>query len=228
MNTVDERLDLRESLGAYKAGAFVSFDQSVGARLTATLGGRFDYFSANGRGVWSPRLGLAYEVDPRTTLTAAAGVYHQALPLWLLVQHPDNRELDHLRAIHYVGGVRRRLTPSTLLSVEAYRKNYHGLPFDPDDPSALVIDQFADFRTPTPGRLVGGGEARSHGVEALVREKLARYVYGLASYAYAVSRYADLEGTERNHLEHPEQRTAPQRPVGLPSGRWIRAGVPLN
>ena len=198
VNTVDERLDLHESLATHKSGAFVSVDQSLGSRLIATLGGRFDYFALNGKGVWSPRLKLAYELDPRTTLTAAAGVYHQTLPLWLLVQHPDNRRLDHLRASHYVAGVRRRLTPSTLLSVEAYRKDYRGLPFDPDDPTALVIDQFADFETPAPGRLVGGGAAQSHGVEALVRKKLAQRVYGLASYAYTVSRYRDLEGTERN------------------------------
>ena len=66
-----------------------------------------------------------------TTLTAAAGVYRQTLPAWLLVQHPDNRLLDNQRADHYVAGVRRRLTPSTLLSVEAYRKDYRELPFDP-------------------------------------------------------------------------------------------------
>ena len=119
-------------------------DQSLGSRLVATIGGRFDYFALNGQGVWSPRLGLAYELDPRTTLTAAAGVYHQTLPLWLLVQHPDNHRLDHLRASHYVAG------------------------------------------------------ARSRGVEVLVRKKLAQHVYGLASYGYTVSRYTDLEGTERN------------------------------
>ena len=54
------------------------------------------------------------------------------------------------------------------------------------------------FQTPAPGRLVGGGRARSHGVEALVRKKLARDVYGLASYAYAVSRYTAATGVERN------------------------------
>ena len=44
VNTVDERLDLNESLAAHKSGAFVSVDQSLGSRLVATLGGRFDYF----------------------------------------------------------------------------------------------------------------------------------------------------------------------------------------
>ena len=41
-------------------------------------------------------------------------------------------------------------------------------PFVPDDATALVVDQFADFRTPAPGRLVSGGRARSHGVEGLI------------------------------------------------------------
>ena len=229
VDTPDEELDIRVSLTGHKTGAFASLERSVGPRLTATLGGRFDYFSLNARGDWSPRFGLSYDLDPRTTLTAAAGVYRQTLPAWLLVQHPDNRLLDNQRADHYVAGVRRRLTPSTLLSVEAYRKDYRELPFDPDDPTALVVDQFADFRTPAPGLLVGGGRARSHGVEGLVRKKLAGDVYGLASYAYAVSRYTDGTGTERNRSfdhRHVASAIVGYRPNDRFefSGRWRYAG----
>ena len=229
LGTRDEQLDVRAALTGHKAGAFASVEQSVGPRLTATFGGRFDHFTLNRQGAWSPRVGLAYEVDPRTTLTAAAGVYRQTLPAWLLVQHPDNRRLDDQRANHYVAGVRRRLTPSTLLSVEAYRKDYRGLPFDPDDPTALVVDRFADFRTPTPGRLVGGGRARSHGVEGLVRKKLAADVYGLVSYAYAVSRYTDGIGIERDRTfdhRHVASVIVGYRPNDRfeLSGRWRYAG----
>ena len=229
VDTRDEPLDVRVSMAEHKAGAFASVEQSVGPRLTATLGGRFDYFTLNRQGSWSPRLGLAYDVDPHTTLTAAAGVYRQTLPAWLLVQHPDNRRLANQRANHYVAGVRRRLTPSTLLSVEAYRKDYRELPFDPDDRTALVVDQFADFRTPAPGRLVGGGRARSHGVEGLIRKKLAKDVYGLASYAYAVSRYTDGIGIERNrtfdhrHVASVVVGFRPDDRFEL-SGRWRYAG----
>ena len=215
--------------GARRAPS-ASLEQSLRSRVSRPrLGGRFDYFSLNARGAWSPRLGLAYDLDPRTTLTAAAGVYHQTLPVWLLVQHPDNRRLDNQRANHAVAGVRRRLTPSTLLSVEAYRKDYRELPFDPDDPTALVVDQFADFRTPAPGRLAGGGRARSHGVEGLVRKKLAADVYGLASYAYSVSRYTDLAGVERNRAfdhRHVASVIVGYRPSDRFefSGRWRFAG----
>ena len=69
VDTRDEELDIRVSLAGRKAGAFASVEQAVGPRLTATLGGRFDYFSLNARGDWSPRLGLSYDLDPRTTLT---------------------------------------------------------------------------------------------------------------------------------------------------------------
>ena len=229
LGTRDEQLDLRTVLNGHKAGAFASVEQSIGPRLTATLGGRFDHFTINRRGAWSPRLRLAWEVDAWTTLTAAAGVYRQTLPAWLLVQHPDNRRLDDQRANHYVAGVRRRLTPSTLLSVEAYRKDYRGLPFDPDDPTALVVDRFADFRTPAPGRLVGGGRARSHGVEGLVRKKLARDVHGLVSYAWAVSRYTDATGVERDRTfdhRHVASVMVGYRPSDRfeLSGRWRYAG----
>ena len=229
IGTRDEQLDVSVSLTGRKAGAFASVEQAVGPRLTVTLGGRFDYFTLNRQGALSPRLGLAYDVDPRTTLTAAAGVYRQTLPAWLLVQHPDNRRLDNQRANHYVAGVRRRLTPSTLLSVEAYRKDYRELPFDPDDPTALVVDQFADFRTPAPGRLVGGGRARSHGVEGLIRKKLAQDFYGLVSYAYAVSRYTDGTGVERNRTfdhRHVASVVIGYRPNDRfeLSGRWRYAG----
>ena len=72
------------------------------------------------------------------------------------------------------------------------------MPFDPDDPTALVVDAFADFGTPAPGRLVGGGAAESRGLEGMVQKKLARRLYGTASYAWARSRYTDLSGRERD------------------------------
>ena len=40
VDTREEELDIRVSLAGRKAGAFASVEQSVGPRLTATLGGR--------------------------------------------------------------------------------------------------------------------------------------------------------------------------------------------
>ncbi len=198
VNKLEDELQLREEATTTKLGAFASLQQSLGARLSATVGARLEYFDLNEEFNWSPRISLAGELDERTTLTAAFGIYYQSLPSLLLVQHPDNRRLENPRADHFVVGLRRRLTPNTLLSVEAYQKNYAESPFDPDDPTILIVDSFADFPTPVPGRLVGGGKAQSRGVESLIQKKLAEEVYGTLSYAYSISQYTDRNGVERN------------------------------
>jgi TonB-dependent receptor-like protein/carboxypeptidase-like protein len=202
-----------------KAGLYASLRQRFGLRLAATAGVRFDYFDFNKEYDLAPRLGLTYEVDERTSLNAAYGIYYQNLALSLLVQHPDNALLENPRADHYVLGLRRRLTASTLLTVEVYLKEYSELPYNPNDSTSSVIDGYAEYGSPTPGRLVGGGKARSYGLEALVQKKLARDVYGSASYSYSVSRYTDLTGRERNRSfdnRHLVSLIAGYRP----SDRW--------
>ena len=198
VNAVEEELRVHQDVTTAKVGVFASVKESFGPRLSATVGARFEYFDFNEEIDWSPRLALAYELDELTILNASVGIYHQNLPPSLLVQHPDNRRLENPRADHYVLGLRRRLTPSTLFSVEAYRKDYTESPLDPDDPTVLIVDQFADFGTPVPGRLVGGGKAPSRGVEMLLQKKLAQSVYGTLSYGYSISKYTDLNGVERN------------------------------
>ena len=167
-------------------------------RLKATGGVRFDYFDFNEEVDWSPRLALTYDLDELTSVNASWGLYHQSLAPSLLVQHADNRLLENPRADHYVIGLTRQVTPSTQLTLEAYRKDYTELPYDPDDPTISVIDAYADFGSPVPGRLIGGGEAESNGIEILVQKKLAQTLYCTASYAYSRSRYTDLGGTRRN------------------------------
>ena len=198
LNVVTPELRVGEDITTSKFGINLSLDQQLGRRLKVTTGARYDYFAYNGEHDLAPRLSLVYELDAGTSLNAAYGIYYQNLPPSLLVQHADNRLLENPRADHYVVGLRRLLTPSTQFTVELYVKDYAQLPYDPDDPTISVIDAFADFGSPAPGRLVGGGKATSKGVEFLVQKKLARDLYGSLSYAYSTSRYTDLSGTERD------------------------------
>ena len=192
--------DLRvgEDLSTSKVGVYLSYEHTVLQRLTATLGVRFDYFEYNEEVDLAPRLSVNYDLDDKTALEAACGIYYQNLAPSLLAQHPDNRRLENPRADHYVVGLTRRLTPSTQASLEAYYKDYTQLPYDEDDPTVLVLDGFADFGGPTPGRLIPGGAAESRGIEFLVQKKLARELYGTFSYAYGESRYTDGQGVERD------------------------------
>ncbi|MDP6016803.1 MAG: TonB-dependent receptor [Candidatus Latescibacteria bacterium] len=195
--TTDE-VRVGEGVEATKVGLFASVGQRLTPRLRLTAGLRFDYFDLNEEYDLAPRLGLTYDIDDRTSISAATGIYYQNLSPLLVVQHADNGQLENPRADHYVVGLRRRLTPSVLLTIEGYLKNYTQLPFDPDDPTESLIDSYATYGTPTPGRIVGGGEATSHGFEVLLQKKMATNLYGTGSYSYSVSKYTDLGGTERN------------------------------
>ena len=191
-------LRVSESVTTAKIGAHLEWQQQLVPSLTATAGVRLDYFGDNEEYDLGPRLSLAWQVDPLTSVSAAWGIYYQNLPPSLLVQDPVNRDLENPRADHYVLGLRRRLTEATLFTLEGYYKDYSELPFDPDDPTVSSLDAYAGFGSPLPGALVGGGEAESWGAEAMLQKKLAQSLYGTLSYAYSRSRYTDLTGVERN------------------------------
>lgn len=220
---------LGQEVQTAKASAFLSYERLLFQRLRAALGLRYDYLAYNEESDLAPRLNLSWDLDAETSLNASWGLYYQALPLSLLAQHADNRHLENLRAIHYVLGLNRRLSPSTRLTLEAYLKEYAELPFDPDDPTASAIDAFANFGSPLPGALVGGGKARSRGAELLVQKKLAQSLYGTFGYSYSVSRYTDLSGAQRNrdfdnrHLLSAIVGYRPS-PTWEFSGRWSFAG----
>ncbi len=61
-------------------------------RLTLTPGVRVDYFAYNEELTLSPRLSAVYRLSPQTSLTAAAGLYHQAPTYRELRGDPDPGE----------------------------------------------------------------------------------------------------------------------------------------
>ena len=92
-----------------------------------------------------------------------------------------------------------------------------------------MVDAYADFGSPVPGRLIGGGKAKSDGIELLLQKKLAQSLYGTASYSFSRSRYTDLLGRERHRNfdnRHLVSIIAGYRPSDRweYSLRWVYAG----
>jgi hypothetical protein len=112
--------------------------------LVVTGGVRGDYFSFNDEWTVSPRLSARYLWDERTTVTAAAGVYHQA-PTYRelrgepifdsttvgsnnIIQGTLNRDIKSQRAVQFIAGV-ERFFPSIRFygRAEAYYKDLSNL-----------------------------------------------------------------------------------------------------
>lgn len=183
-----------------RLGSFVSLIANPVQRLQLTLGVRSDYTSLNEDLSLSPRAALSYQVTPKLSINGSAGVFHQAVPLYITAQDPANRDLDQMQARHFIVGIDYLLTPDTKLTIEAYEKQYRHMPIQ-DPGNTLGDPTYAlDNRGELLGSLVSNGEAYSRGLEVLVQKKLAQQVYGLASASVFRSRYTDAQGIDRNRL----------------------------
>ena len=93
------------------------------------------------------------------------------------------------------------LTENTMLTLEAYDKQYRNFPLEPNDPSLFVIDDgsFGSYYR-VYRNLQDRGKASSRGIELLLQKKLAADFYGLVSASIFSSRYQDYNGVWRNRV----------------------------
>jgi len=207
-------------------GIFASLNIRLTDRLSTVLGGRADYFSYNENTNYSPRISCRYQLSDRTYLNASYGIYYQNLPMLLLSQKDENKELADPKAIHYILGMEHLLSEDTKLGIEIYQKEYSHFPMDPDQPALFVIDDdFFNYYE----SLTDKGRAMSRGIELTLQKKLAENIYGLTSAAYFRSRYKGLDGVWRdrsydNRLLLSVEGGYKPNPGLEMSMRWIYAG----
>ena len=193
-DTIPE-LSMKHIIRAEKLGGFVSLNFNPFPKFSTVLGLRADYFSLNENVTLSPRFFCKYKLNEKTSLNGSIGIFHQNLPLLLLSQSENNKDLKDPFATHYIIGIEHLLSEDTRLVIEAYQKDYSNFPTDTNQPGFFVIDDnfFNNYEN-----LKDDGQALSRGVEVILQKKLAKRIYGLASAAYFRSSYKSYDGIWRN------------------------------
>lgn len=147
-------------------------------QFALTLGGRYDHFTYSGRGVFSPRASLSYQLVPQqTTLTFATGLYYQTQPFPYYGDRRDigyNRTLNDMRAIHYVLGFEHIFGPGLKMSVETYYKKYDRVAVSEDFVYSAIDTFWSD-------RMLTIGERSSYGVEFFLEQKQVSDLFGTMS-----------------------------------------------
>lgn len=171
-------------------------------RVTTTFGLRADHFHYSGDWSVSPRAALTFRATDRTNLNLSGGLFRQDLPLVLLTQQEENRELAEPWAAHLVGGVEHFLSDDTRLTVEGYWKEYRDSPVDPAEPGLFIVDEqtyrYGFFFNHD--QLASDGRARARGVELLIQKKLAEGFYGLLAGSYSRAEYEAGDGIWRSRV----------------------------
>jgi hypothetical protein len=186
---------------AVKLHGFLGLNWRPFSRFTLIPALRLGHFSYNSNTHLSPRLSASYQLTEKTAVNFSAGIYYQNLPLVLLAQNEENKNITDPRSRHLVVGMSHLITENTQLTVEVYDKKYTDMPLDPTQPELFLIDEvyYTGLFLPH-GSLSDGGQATARGIELMLQKKLAESIYGMVSTSFFRSRYTDANGILRNRV----------------------------
>lgn len=151
-----------------------------------------------------PRTSLRLQLDSRQALTAGTGVHSSMSSLsnyFAIIQDQmgnsvmPNRNMQLLKARHYVLGYENRLSKNLFLKLEAYYQDLYDVPVEPGNSSYSLINQTFEFTDRT---LVNEGRGRNLGMELTLERYFAEGYYFLVTASLYNSEYKAGGGKWRN------------------------------
>jgi TonB family protein len=159
--------------------AYVEADWRAFDRLRIVAGLRVDADSRlGGANAWvDPRLAAFYDVQPGTTVTAAAGLFGSAPQPEQTTRTFGNPDLGVQHALHLALGVKQALPFSSTIEATAFYKRLWDLVVSTraTDPAGNLL------------HLSNGGHGEVIGLELLLRRELARGLFGWIAYTLSSS-----------------------------------------
>lgn len=159
----------------------------------------------NRKSTLEPRLAINWQFNPSSSLQAGYGRHSTMEAIhhyFAQVRQPDgsitepNKDLDLLKANHYVLGYEQRVGPHLRVKIEAYYQDLYNLPVENKDTSYYAtINEGLEFRYLD---LVNQGTGKNYGVEITLERFFHQNYYYLLNASLYESKYTALDGVERN------------------------------
>lgn len=183
--------------GTYKLfGHFNFTGKYFNDKLTVNAGARIDYFDyIRLKSYFSPRAGISYSLTPVTMLNFATGIYYQSPEYVWLSSHPNNRNLNSIKASHLIAGVEHYFAADIKATLELYYKEYKDYAVWKDIPTYILVDGGADFGPNVVGEAVSDGKGIARGIDFTIQKKLSgEGLYGLLNYSYIHTGFSAIAG----------------------------------
>ncbi len=159
----------------------------------------------NKKSTLEPRIAFNWKLSTKNTLSAGYGNHSNMESIhnyFAKVQQADgsitepNKDLDLLKAHHFVVGFERRFSENLLGKVELYYQSLYNLPVENNDTSYYAtINEGSDFRYVD---LVNKGTGENYGIEFTLERFFTNDYYYLINTSLYNSTYKSLEGVKRN------------------------------
>jgi outer membrane receptor for ferrienterochelin and colicin len=199
----ERAISFNNDINFLKYGAFVQasknlFDEKL--LLSAGLRTDLNSFTTTGNNplkTLSPRLSLAYHLNPKWDISASVGTYFKIPPYTMLGYlsnggSPVNKNLDYIQSTHYVLGTQFLPRNDLRFTLEGFYKLYNNYPVSIANGISLA-NQGAEYTSVGSEALQSTGDGETYGVEFFVQQKLVKNFFYVASYSYVVSKFSGAD-----------------------------------
>ncbi len=186
---------------------FISWKHRINENITLVAGLHNMNVLYNHKSTLEPRFAFNWQINSSSSLSLGYGRHSTMESMhnyFSRVQQADgsvtepNKDLDLLKADHYVIGCEKRYGENVRVKFEAYYQNLYNLPVENNDTSYYAtINEGTDFRYV---ELVNKGTGKNYGLELTVERFFSKSYYFLINASVFNSKYKSLEGVERNTL----------------------------
>jgi len=184
---------------------FINWKYRPDENVTINTGVHAKYLNLNGNSAIEPRVGLRWQLTTRQFLTAAFGLHSKTdnISLYLIRERlndgsvvQQNKELDFLKARHYVVGYENRLAPNLNAKIEAYYQNLYDVPISDEEGSVFSVLNQSNGYIIT--KLVNEGTGKNYGAELALDKFFSNNYYFLLTASLFQSKYTAIDKVERN------------------------------
>ena len=202
--TPANEIRFNSQIGFWKYGVFFQSAKNVlHDRLLLSFGLRSDMNSFLTDGgdplsTLSPRLSLAYHLNPKVDITASAGRYFK-IPTYTTLGFRDeygelvNKNMKYIQSDHLVAGLQFLPKESLRFTLEGFYKKYSNYPVSVADGISLA-NTGDNFGSVGSERISSTGQGECYGFEIFAQQKLINRIFYVISYTFFHSRYTGVEG----------------------------------
>ncbi len=189
---------LYQAYGQWKARLTKSVTLNTG--LHAMLLGLNNNYSIE------PRIGFRWQVATNQVLNAGFGVHSKMEPLLIYFykyknNSMPNKELNFMRAFHYIIGYEYSFAPDWMLKAEAYYQQLRNVPIageGTDNPEWLTYSTINYGGDVVRQPLENDGSGRNYGIELSIEKFFTNNYYLTVTGSLYESKYTPRDGIERN------------------------------
>ena len=196
-------LDFSESISTIRN--FISWKYRLNEEITFVSGFHNLNVLYNNKSTIEPRVAFNWKINSTNSINAGYGLHSNMESIhsyFAKVEQPNgtitepNKDLDLLKAHHFVVGYEKRIGENMRAKVEAYYQGLFNLPVENNDTSFYAtINEGLEFRYVD---LVNKGKGKNYGVEITVEKFFSNNYYYLINASLYESKYKSLEDVERN------------------------------